>query len=212
PLPALELQIKVLEEAKEPVTIVSVGPQTNIAKLILARPDLLPKIDHVTIMGGALLGGNWSAAAEFNIMVDPEAAEVLFKSGLPVVMHGLDVTHKAVMHEPDIERFRAIGTVGGRLAAELLDFFKLYHQSGVVGIPLHDPCAVAYELRPDLFETVECTLETECASEFCDGTIIASMWPWDAPHIHKAVVGVDREGFVDLLCAAFERYPKEVPV
>lgn len=212
PLSALALQIKVLEESEVPVTIVSVGPQTNIAKLILARPDLLCKIDHVTIMGGAVLGGNWSAAAEFNIMVDPEAAQVLFKSGLPVVMNGLDVTHKAYLTEEDIERFRSIKTVGGQLSAELIDFFKLYHQSGVVGIPLHDPCAIAYELRPDLFETMDCTLDTECASEFCDGTIIANMWPWDAPHPHKAVMGIDREGFIDLLCAAFERYPEEVPV
>jgi pyrimidine-specific ribonucleoside hydrolase len=212
PLSALDLQIKVLEESPVPVTIVSVGPQTNVAKLILARPDLLCKIDHVTIMGGAVLGGNWSAAAEFNIMVDPEAAAVLFKSGLPVVMNGLDVTHKAYLTEEDIERFRDIKTVGGKLAAELIDFFKLYHQAGAVGIPLHDPCAVAYELRPDLFETVECTLDTECASEFCDGTIIANMWPWDAPHPHKAVMGIDRQGFIDLLAAAFERYPTEVPV
>jgi len=212
PLSALELQVKVLEESEVPVTIVSVGPQTNVAKLILARPDLLCKIDHVTIMGGAVLGGNWSAAAEFNIMVDPEAASVLFKSGLPVIMNGLDVTHKAYLTEEDIERFRGIKTVGGQLAAELIDFFKLYHQSGVVGIPLHDPCAIAYELRPDLFDTMDCTLDTECASEFCDGTIIANMWPWSAPHPHKAVMGIDRQGFIDLLCAAFERYPEEVPV
>ena len=210
PLSALCLQIKVLEEAAEPVTIVSVGPQTNIAKLILARPDLLPKIDHVTIMGGAVLGGNWSAAAEFNIMVDPEAACVLFQSCLPVIMNGLDVTHKAFVADADIERFKKIDTVGGRLAVELIDFFKLYHQAGVVGLPLHDPCAIAFELRPDLFETVDCTLDVECASEFCDGTIIPNMWPWLAPHPHKAVMGVNRKGFIDLLVAAFETYPKEV--
>ncbi len=206
---AFNLQVKILEESTEPVTIVAVGPLTNIGRLLLARPDLKEKIDHITIMGGAILGGNWSAAAEFNIMVDPEAACAVFGSGLPVIMNGLDVTHKAYLTEEDVETFRATDTVGGRLAAELVDFFKLYHQAGTVGIPLHDPCAIAYEIAPQLFETVDCTLDVECASEFCDGTIIPNMRKGIA-HPHKAVMGIDREGFIALLLEAFKKYPKEV--
>ena len=208
---ALELQIEALENSAEPVTIIAVGPLTNLGILLSARPDLAEKIDHITIMGGALLGGNWSAAAEFNIMVDPEAANIVFGSGKPVVMCGLDVTHQAYILEEDIARFRRIDTVGAKLTADLLDFFKLYHQAGVVGVPLHDPCAVAYEVAPELFTTVDAVLEAETQSEFCNGTIIADLrGRGGRPLIHKAVTGVDRQGFLDLLTRAMEQYPKEV--
>lgn len=209
---ALELMTEVLEDSAEPVTVVAVGPLTNLGLLLSARPDLTEKIDHITIMGGALLGGNWSAAAEFNIMVDPEAANIVFGCGRPVVMCGLDVTHQAYILEEDIARFRAVGTVASTLTADLMDFFKLYHQAGVVGVPLHDPCAIAYELAPQLFTAVDAHLETETQSEFCNGTIIADLRGRDGRKLnHKIVTGVDREGFLNLLVSAMQTYPKEVP-
>ncbi|NLT58197.1 MAG: pyrimidine-specific ribonucleoside hydrolase RihA [Clostridiales bacterium] len=212
PRRAFDLQVELLERAREKVTLIALGPLTNLGRLLLARPDLTEKIDHITIMGGAVLGGNWSAAAEFNIMVDPEAANAVFGSGLQVVMCGLDVTHQAYIEERDIARFRAIPTVAAQLAADLLDFFKLYHQAGVVGVPLHDPCAVAYELAPALFTWVDTHIEVETHSEFCDGTIITDLRGFSGlPRRHRAVMGVDRQGFIDLLCDAFETYPKEVP-
>lgn len=97
-------------------------------------------------MGGAMGLGNWTPAAEFNIYVDPEAAEIVFQSGIPVVMAGLDVTHKAQIHVEDTERFRAIGNPVSTIVAELLDFFLEYHKDekwGFVGAPLHDPCTIA---------------------------------------------------------------------
>jgi len=213
PKSALELSIEVIEGCAEPVTIIATGPLTNIALLLLARPDLKASIDHITIMGGAVLGGNWSAAAEFNIMVDPEAASVVFGSGLPVVMCGLDVTHQATVTEADVELIRAIPTKAARLTAELLDFFKLYHQSGVVGVPLHDPCAVAYELAPSLFTVQDARIMVETASEFCDGTIVTDFRGRSGlPLIHKAVMGVDRAGFIQLLAEALRSYPTEVVV
>lgn len=145
---------KTLRESAEPVTIVSTGPQTNVALLLNSHPELHSKIARIVIMGGAMGLGNWTPAAEFNIYVDPEAAEIVFQSGIPVVMAGLDVTHKAQIHVEDTERFRAIGNPVSTIVAELLDFFLEYHKDekwGFVGAPLHDPCTIAWLLKPELF-------------------------------------------------------------
>ncbi|HBL8930507.1 TPA: nucleoside hydrolase, partial [Enterobacter hormaechei] len=91
---AVELMAKVLRESAEPVTLVATGPQTNVALLLNSHPELHSNIARIVIMGGAMGLGNWTPAAEFNIFVDPEAAEIVFQSGLPIVMAGLDVTHR----------------------------------------------------------------------------------------------------------------------
>ena len=100
-LPAPELMAKVLREAKEPVTIVATGPQTNVAALLLAHPELKGKIARISLMGGGIATGNWTPAAEFNILVDPEAAKIVFTSGVPITMAGLDVTEKALILPED---------------------------------------------------------------------------------------------------------------
>ena len=141
-----ELMAKVLRESAEPVTLVATGPQTNVALLLNSHPELHSKIARIVIMGGAMGLGNWTPAAEFNIFVDPEAAEIVFQSGLPIVMAGLDVTHRAQIMANDIERFRAIGNPVATTVAELLDFFMEYHKAekwGFHGAPLHDPCTIA---------------------------------------------------------------------
>ncbi|WP_234423247.1 nucleoside hydrolase, partial [Enterobacter hormaechei] len=106
---AVELMAKVLRESAEPVTLVATGPQTNVALLLNSHPELHSNIARIVIMGGAMGLGNWTPAAEFNIFVDPEAAEIVFQSGLPIVMAGLDVTHRAQIMAQDIERFRTVG-------------------------------------------------------------------------------------------------------
>ena len=105
---ALELMAKCLRESPEPVTLVPTGPLTNIALLLAAHRELKSKIARIVLMGGAAGAGNWTPAAEFNIYVDPEAADMVFKSGLPITMCGLDVTHEAQVMDEDIERVRAI--------------------------------------------------------------------------------------------------------
>ena len=158
PCTAVELMTKTLRESPQPVTIVSTGPQTNVALLLNSHPELHAKIARIVIMGGAMSLGNWTPAAEFNIFVDPEAAEIVFQSGIPVVMAGLDVTHKAQIHAADTERFHAIGNPVSTIVAELLDFFMEYHKDekwGFVGAPLHDPCTIAWLLKLEIFTTVE---------------------------------------------------------
>ncbi len=107
-LSAPELMAKVLRESPEPVTIVATGPQTNVAALLLAHPELKSKIARISLMGGGIAYGNWTPAAEFNILVDPEAAQIVFTSGVPITMAGLDVTEKALIMPEDFERVRAL--------------------------------------------------------------------------------------------------------
>lgn len=120
---AVELMAKVLSESAEPVTLVPTGPLTNVAALLLAHPELKSKIREISLMGGGIHHGNWTPAAEFNILVDPEAADLVFRSGIPIIMAGLDVTEQALVFPEDFERIRALGQPrrdGGRRMARLL--------------------------------------------------------------------------------------------
>ena len=176
---AVELMANILRDSVEPVTIVATGPQTNVALLLNSHPELHAKIERIVIMGGAMVLGNWQPAVEFNIYVDPEAAEIVFQSGLPVVMAGLDVTHKAQIHVEDIERFRRIGNPISTIVAELLDFFLEYHKDekwGFVGAPLHDPCTIAWLLKPEMFTTVERWVGVETQGKYTQGMTVVDFY------------------------------------
>ncbi|MFO5609235.1 pyrimidine-specific ribonucleoside hydrolase RihA [Klebsiella pneumoniae] len=172
---AVELMASVLRESQEPVTLVATGPQTNVALLLASHPELHAKIARIVIMGGAMGLGNWQPAAEFNIYVDPQAAEMVFQSGIPVVMAGLDVTHKAQILPADIERFRQIGNPVSTIVAELLDFFMAYHKDekwGFDGAPLHDPCTIAWLLKPEIFTTIERWVGVETEGKYTQGMLV----------------------------------------
>ncbi|EDW4599250.1 pyrimidine-specific ribonucleoside hydrolase RihA, partial [Salmonella enterica subsp. arizonae] len=207
---AVELMAKTLRESAEPVTLVSTGPQTNVALLLNSHPELHAKIARIVIMGGAMGLGNWTPAAEFNIYVDPEAAEIVFQSGIPVVMAGLDVTHKAQIHTADIERFRAIGNPISTIVAELLDFFLEYHKDekwGFTGAPLHDPCTIAWLLKAELFTTVERWVGVETQGKYTQGMTVVDYYFLTGNKPNATVmVDVDREGFVDLLAERLKFY------
>lgn len=207
---AVELMAKTLRESAQPVTIVSTGPQTNVALLLNSHPELHTKIARIVIMGGAMALGNWTPAAEFNIYVDPEAAEIVFQSGIPVVMAGLDVTHKAQIHAADIERFRDIGNPISTIVAELLDFFMEYHKDekwGFVGAPLHDPCTIAWLLKPEIFTTVERWVGVETQGKYTQGMTVVDYYFLTGNKPNATVmVDVDRQGFVDLLAERLQYY------
>lgn len=207
---AVELMAKTLRESPELMTIVSTGPQTNVALLLNSHPELHAKIARIVIMGGAMGLGNWTPAAEFNIFVDPEAAEIVFQSGIPVVMAGLDVTHKAQIHREDTERFRAIGNPVSTIVAELLDFFFEYHKDekwGFIGAPLHDPCTIARLLKPELFTTVERWVGVETQGKYTRGMTVVDYYSLSGNKPNATVmVDVDREGFVDLLAERLKFY------
>ena len=216
PLGAVELMAQVLRESTEPVTIVSTGPQTNVAALLLAHPELKEKIACISLMGGGIATGNWTPAAEFNILVDPEAAQIVFQSGIPVNMAGLDVTEKALIFPEDFERIRAVGNQVAEVVAQWLEFFYQFHRTiGYTGAPLHDPCAVAVLLKPEIFTIGEYNVQVETAGEYCRGATIADIRGYaesKAPNA-RCLMNVDRQAFVDLIVEAVKSYDgREVPV
>ncbi|WP_324016381.1 pyrimidine-specific ribonucleoside hydrolase RihA [Aeromonas hydrophila] len=200
---ALELMAKCLRESPEPVILVPTGPLTNIALLLAAHPELKSKIARIVLMGGAAGPGNWTPAAEFNIYVDPEAADMVFKSGLPITMCGLDVTHEAQVMDEDIERVRAITNPVAQCVAGLLDFFMIYHRDpkwGFAGAPLHDPCTIAWLLAPALFHGVECRVDIETGGTHTSGMTVVDRYGLTGKAANALVLlGLDRAGFIDLL-------------
>ena len=200
---ALELMARCLRESPEPVTLVPTGPLTNIALLLAAHPELKQKIARIVLMGGAAGAGNWTPAAEFNIYVDPEAADMVFKSGLPITMCGLDVTHEAQVMDEDIERVRAIPNPVAQCVAQLLDFFMIYHRDpkwGFAGAPLHDPCTIAWLLAPSLFHGVECRVDIETGGTHTLGMTVVDRYDLTGKPANALVLlGLDRVGFIELL-------------
>ena len=212
-LTAVELMVKTLRASTEPVTLVPTGPLTNIALLLSAHPELKAKIARIVLMGGSAGSGNWTPAAKFNIYVDPEAAEMVFGAGMPITMCGLDVTHAAQVMDGDIERIRAIANPIARTVAELLDFFMIYHRDpkwGFVGAPLHDPCTIAWLLRPELFTGIECHVSVETQGQYTVGMTVVDRYRL-SPHEPNATVllGVERQGFIDLLVEQLQAYSEQ---
>ncbi len=159
---AIDLIAKTLQNSSEKISIVATGPLTNIAIFLLAYPELKDRIKQISFMGGACFGGNYTPNAEFNIYVDPEACDIVFRSGVPLVMFGLDVTMKAQLFPEGVESIRALGTQTGLIMASLLDFFGktvtqplLTKPDHVEGIHMHDPCAIAYLIDPTLFTVLD---------------------------------------------------------
>ena len=156
-------------------------------------------------MGGGIAHGNWTPAAEFNILVDPEAARLVFTSGVPVTMSGLDVTEKALIYPADFERIRAVGGEVARVVADWLEFFYGFHRTlGYPGAPVHDAVAVVSLIRPDLLEQRALCVEIETDGEFCRGATVGHD---RAPANATVNVGIDRVGFADLLVQAVRTYP-----
>ena len=211
PVTAVELMAKTISASSEPVTIVATGPLTNVGALLILYPELKPKIAHISIMGGGLAFGNWTPAAEFNILIDPEAADVVYKSGVPLTMAGLDVTLKALVFPEDFERIRALGNRVAVVAAEWLDFFYNFHRSlGYTGAPVHDAVAVAALIKPEILTARDYYVQIETSGDFCRGATVADHYGFtnQPPNTH-ALVDIDREAFVDLLAEAAAWYGKE---
>ena len=162
---AVELMADILRDAKEKVTILALGPLTNVALLIKAYPQYLHKIERISLMGGGICHGNITPYAEFNIYVDPEAAQIVFSSGLPIVMCGLDVTEQVEILKEDYEYLRKHSDAG-RVFAELMDFYiKGSPAFGATGCVMHDPCAMAYLIDESLFEGKQARVHVDLVGE-----------------------------------------------
>ncbi|RST80386.1 nucleoside hydrolase [Aquibium carbonis] len=191
--------------AEEPgtVTLCPLGPLTNIAAALNRAPEIAGRIKEIVLMGGGFFeGGNVTPAAEFNIYVDPHAADIVFSSGVPIVMMPLDVTHKALTTAKRVAAFRALGTRVGIATAELLEFFERFDEEkyGSDGGPLHDPCVIAYLVEPGLFRGRNCNVAIETASEITMGMTVIDWWGvTDRPKNATVMRDIDADGFFDLL-------------
>ena len=185
------------------VTLCPLGPLTNIATALRRAPDIAPRIAEIVLMGGAYFEvGNITPAAEFNIFVDPEAADIVFRAGVPIVVVPLDVTHKALTTRPRVEAFRALGTPVGHAVASWTDFFERFDMAkyGSQGAPLHDPCVIAYLLDPGLFTGRHINVAIETKGEFTTGMTVADWWRVSGREANAMFLGdIDAEGFFALL-------------
>jgi inosine-uridine nucleoside N-ribohydrolase len=202
PMHAVDLLSEVLERSEEPVLLAPVGPLTNVALLAALRPELLPKLGQVAVMGGSDGHGNVTPAAEFNVWFDPEAAARAFDSGLDVTLVGLNATRRAMLHEPDVGRIRSAGPIG-EVAAAMLTYYLDWHERhyGTRSVPVHDALAVAALVRPQLVTTIDAVVSVDTTAGPARGMTLVDRYRWDGQEANARVVeGVDRDAFVELLC------------
>jgi len=219
--PAVPLQSKhavdfivdtLLSAQGDGITLVPTGPLTNIAMAMVKEPAILPKIRQIVLMGGAMReGGNTTASAEFNILVDPHAAHVVFNCGRPIVAMGLDVTHQVLASPERVAAIRELDNEVADSTCAMLSYFNRFDTAkyGSAGAPLHDPCTIAYLLKPDLFEGKHCHIAVETGSELSMGHTAVDFWgvsnrQANALWIHR----VDADGFYALLTDHLARYGK----
>ncbi len=191
------------------ITLCALGPLTNIAAALTRAPDIAQNIAQIVLMGGAYFEvGNITPTAEFNIYVDPEAADIVFKSGVDIVVMPLDVTHKALVTAPRNAAFRALGTPVGQAVAEMTDFFERFDKEkyGSAGAPLHDPCVIAYLLAPELFSGRHVNVEIETQSALTLGMSVADWWRVTDRSANALFIGdIDADGFFALLTERLAR-------
>ena len=191
--------------AREPgtVTLCPLGPLTNIALALARAPEIAPRLKQIVLMGGGgFEGGNITPVAEFNFFVDPHAAALVFKAGVPITMAPLDVTHQALTTRKRVAAIRAIGTPLTEAVAQWMEFFERFDEQkyGQEGGPLHDPCVIAWQLRPDLFSGRDCFVQIETSSEMTMGQSVIDWWGVTGKPANARVLGgIDADGFYALI-------------
>ena len=193
------------------VTLATLGPLTNVAMAMVKEPRIIGRIQEIVMMGGGYFeGGNITPVAEFNIYVDPDAADVVLRSGVPIAMLPLDVTHMILSTPERLAKIRGLGNKAGEAVYQMLSFserFDLY-KYGSTGAPLHDPCVIAYMLKPDLFHGRHINVVIETSSELTIGMTVADYWgvTGRAKNVTYLRSG-DAEGFYELLTERLSRLP-----
>ena len=219
-VPAIELIEQFLLDADEPLTLVATGALTNMADVVERLPHLHSRIAELVIMGGAVDLGNWTPAAEFNIWVDPHAADVVFRAarppgqgtpedGIALTMIGLEVTHRAWLADEHADALRPTGRAG-RFVAELLDHFVGFHQErfGWEGGPIHDAVTIAHLIDPTLVTALPMNVQIETESPLCVGRTVADRWSVTGLPANALVgLDIDRDRFVTLLLERISSLP-----
>ena len=185
------------------ITICALGPLTNVAMALLKEPNIAKRVKQIILMGGAYFEvGNITPAAEFNIFVDPEAAKIVFNSGVKITVLPLDVTHKALISEERITAFKEINSPVGDAVAKWTNFFERFDKEkyGSKGAPLHDPCVIAYLIEPNIFDGRYVNVEIETGSELTRGMTVADWWKvTDRGPNAMFIGGLDADRFFNLL-------------
>lgn len=201
---------RLVGEYEGKVCLVPTGPLTNIAAFLLAYPELHSKIECISFMGGGVYEGNRTVYSEFNIWNDPEAAAVVFRSGIPLVMHGLDVTHQAMILKEEFVLFHDAGDEISKFMGELLDFFSIFYtgpQRRLGGCPMHDACAIAYLIDPTLFHVQEARLDLDLDGHYTEGACVADFRELPKEQTNALVaMGIDRTRFLRLLQGACKHH------
>lgn len=204
---AVDFLIQTIMESGTPLILVPTGPLTNVALAMLKDPRITTKLERIVLMGGAVFDSNITPAAEFNIYVDPEAAKVVFGSGVPLTMVGLDVTNKALFGFEDIERLAAMNGKVSRIVASLLKFFAQANKDifGFEGAPLHDALAVAHLIKSEVIRTRKLNVEIETDGELTRGRTVADVYGITGkPANTDVALEVDKDLFKVLLVQAVE--------
>ncbi len=184
---------------RDDVTLCPIGPLTNIATALQRAPDIASRVRRIVLMGGAMGQGNVTPSAEFNIYADPHAADIVFRSGIPIVMHGLDVTHQALATRERLDAIASLDSDVSRAVVGMLEFYGSRPLARGAGMPLHDPCAVAYLVAPELFEGRDCHVVVETEGRHTLGrTVVDWRGGRDEPNA-TVITDIDDEGFFALL-------------
>ena len=220
PDPTMPLQVQhavdflvetLMNRAAGTVTICALGPLTNIALALVREPRIAGRIKQIVAMGGGYFEqGNVTPSAEFNVYVDPHAAMLVLESGIPITLIPLDCTHQSLTTAYRVESFRGMNNRSGPATAAMLDFFERFDENkyGTDGGPLHDPCVIAWLVRPDLFEGRLVNVSVEGASELNMGATVVDWWrvtkrPPNATVLRR----VDADGLFDLMIERIRRLP-----
>jgi len=198
---AVDMIVDMVMASPGEITLVPIGPLTNIAMALRKEPRIAERVREVVMMGGSYTGGNVTAAAEFNVYVDPEAAAIVFGAPWPLTMIGLEVTRLAAAGETIFERIESLDSPVSRAVVGMLRFYQAQHlrETGVSDPPVHDPCAVACVARPELVPCREAYVEVELAGRLTTGMTVTDFRrragvPFDA----KVGTGLHLDGFWDL--------------
>ncbi len=193
------------------VTLATLGPLTNVAMAMVKEPRIIPRIQEIVMMGGGYFeGGNITPVAEFNIYVDPDAADVVLRSGVPIAMLPLDVTHMILSTPERLARIRGLGNKAGEAVHQMLSFSERFdlNKYGSTGAPLHDPCVIAYMLKPELFEGRHINVVIETSSELTVGMTVADYWGVTGRVRNVTYLrSGNAEGFYELLTERLSRLP-----
>jgi non-specific riboncleoside hydrolase len=190
---AVNAMYQTIMESKEPITLVPIGPLTNIALLLRLYPEVNENIAEIVLMGGSTTRGNSGVMAEFNVHADPEAAKIVFHSDIPIVMAGLDVGWKALIYPEDSEKLKEMNKTGKMI----YQLFQKYRGGSMkTGLKMYDSCAIAYLLRPEMFTVKESYVDIELSGTLTAGCTVTDLKGYlnQAPNA-KVCVDIDEDQF-----------------